>query len=165
MAEEARSGWIKLGVIAEHTGVDADELFQVLGQRYSVGRDHSGNHWIVRWFDAFDWLQEHYASQWDPELPEVKDAVSFWISRELTESVALEKVRREFINERAALPISRTVGIHTLGDKNHIVDGYSVVGFDADGEPIPLFNEYSWEPWGQLEVELGFPVKGHGPNY
>ena len=165
MAVEARSGWIKLGVIAEYIGVDAGELFKTFGERYTVGRDNSGNHWIAKWFDVFDWLQEHFARKWDPESSEAKSAVSDWVGSGLSEEVSVDKARRQFINENAALPISVTIGIHTLGDRDHISEGYSVIGFHSDGEPIPLFNEYSWEPYGPLEAELGYPVRGQGPNY
>ncbi|MEV8265177.1 hypothetical protein AB0P00_13600 [Microbacterium sp. NPDC077057] len=164
-AQVPRSGWIYLDQIAEHAGIGADELLRIFGERYSIGLAPGGRRWIAKWFDAFDWLREHYASRWNPESAHAQSSITSWIGEGLSEENAREKVRREFINENAALPISTAVGIHTLGDTNHVHEGYSIIGFDESGEPISSSDEYRWEPNTAKEAEWGFPIRGEGSHY
>ena len=164
-AKIPRSGWIYLDQIAGHAGIGADELFRIFGERYSIGLSPGGQRWIAKWFDAFDWLREHYASRWNPESAHAQSSIASWVGEGLSEDNAREKVRREFINENAALPISAAVGIHTLGDTNNVHEGYSIIGFDESGEPISSSHEYSWEPNSAKEAEWGFPIRGEGSNY
>lgn len=164
-AEAARSGWIRLDLISEQTGIDSAELFRAFGDRYSLGLVNGGTSWAARWFDAFDWLQEYYAAKWDPDTDEARKAVADLVELGVSEPVARDKVRRQFINENASLPISKKVGIHTLEDTRHLFEGHSILGFDAEGETISSGYASGWDPYTSKEAEWGFPIRGEGPNY
>jgi hypothetical protein len=164
-AQAARSGWIPLEHIALRTSVDADELFHSFAGRYTLALAPGGKRWVTRWFDAFDWLQDHYANEWNAESEAARSYVAELVEAGISEESALDKARREFVNERAALPISKFVGIHTLGDTGHIHEGYSVIGLDGANEPIGRSDEYGWEPYSELEAEYGFPIRGEGSDY
>lgn len=164
-AQAARSGWVRLDMISEYTGVDSAELFRVFGDRYTLGLVNGGTSWAARWFDAFDWLQEHYAARWDPEAVEAKKLVADLVERGISEPTARDKARRRFINERAALPISRKIGIHTLDDTRHLFEGHSIIGFDAEGETISSGLSTGWDPYSSKEAEWGFPIRGEGDHY
>lgn len=164
-AEAARSGWIRLDLISEQAGIDSDELFRLFGDRYSLGLVNGGTSWAARWFDAFEWLREHYAAQWDPTTAEAQSSIAELVERGISEPVALDKVRRQFVNENAAAPISKKLGIHTLTDTTHLFEGHSIIGFDAQGETISSGDETGWDPYSAKEAEWGFPIRGEGPNY
>lgn len=164
-AEAARSGWIRLDTSSEQTGIDSAELFRTFGDHYSLGLVNGGTSWAARWFDAFDWLQEHYATQWDPEADGARKAIADLVDRGISESAARDKVRRQFINESAALPVNKKVGIHTLADTRHLFEGHSIIGFDAEGETIASGYASGWDPYTAKEAEWGFPIRGEGPNY
>lgn len=164
-AEAARSGWVRLDMISEHTGVGSAELFRTFGDRYTLGLVNGGTSWAARWFDAFDWLQEHYAARWDPETAEAEKLVADLVERGISEPVARDKARRQFINENAALPISKKVGIHTLSDTRHLTEGHSIIGFDAEGETISTGYATGWDPHSAKEAEWGFPIRGEGSDY
>lgn len=164
-SQAARSGWIYLDEIAQHTGVDPEHLFRIFGERYTIALAPGGERWIAKWFDAFDWLQDHFASQWEPDSEGARSAVAELVRSGVSDHVALDKARRAFINEKAAVPISMAVGIHTLADRACVHEGYRVIGFDAAGETISVVDEYSWEPHTDRESEWGFPIRGEGPNY
>lgn len=165
-SQKARSGWVRLERIADHTGVAEEELFHIFAERYAVGLvPGSTDQWITKWFDAFDWLREHFAEKWDPSAEQVSDEIASLVEKGISEAAAVEKVRRAYINENAALPISKTVGIHTNGDVGELHEGYQVIGFDAAGEVVSNGGEYRWEPYSAKEAQWGFPIWGEGREY
>lgn len=166
-AEAARSGWIPLKAIAEHTGVHEDEVFQRMAERYRLGMlpSRSVPRWAAMWPDAFEWMREHFEVRWTTDTENTPESIRYLVEQGMDEAVATDKARRAFANTNAALPISKHMGVHTLNDKEHLFEGHQLLGISSSGEAITESNDWPWDPRSKREAEAGFPLWGEGRDY